>query len=106
MASTIQPIMPPSVGYAAGHGAARSPSAAGQSAREAGEEFEAMFIGQMIAHMFKGVGNDPLMGGGQAGELYRSMLQDEYGRTIARSGGIGIAESVTRELIKAQEGAQ
>lgn len=86
--------------------AARRPSPAEQAARQTGEEFEAMFIGQMVAHMFKEVGDDPLMGGGQAGQLYRSMLQDEYGKTIASAGGIGIADAVARELINAQEGSK
>lgn len=83
--------------------AAGRPSPAQQAARRTGEEFEAMFIGQMLAHMFEGIGEDPLTGGGQAGQLYRSMLHDEYARTIARSGGIGIADAVARELINAQE---
>lgn len=106
--TTTQAIGGPAIGGPAtggsATGAAHPPPAAAKAARRAGEEFEAMFIGRMIAHMFEGVGDDPLMGGGQAGQLYRSMLREEFGRTIARAGGIGIADAVTRELIEAQEG--
>jgi Rod binding domain-containing protein len=31
------------------------------------------------------------------------MLQDEYARLISRTGGIGIADAVLREMLKAQE---
>ena len=76
------------------------------AARKVGQEFEAVFLSQMIAHMFEGVGDDKLFGGGETGKLFRSMMQDEYGKTIARSGGIGIADSVTREVLKLQEKAR
>ena len=75
------------------------------AARKAGQEFEAMFLGQMIAHLFDGVGDDKLFGGGEAGKLYRSMMQEEYGKTTARAGGIGIADAVAREVLKLQERA-
>jgi Rod binding domain-containing protein len=31
------------------------------------------------------------------------MLRDEYGRLIARSGGVGVADAVMRQLLRAQE---
>ena len=58
--------------------------------REAGEQFEAVFLGQMLAHMFAGVGDDPLLGGGATGRVYRSLMHEEYGKVVARSGGLGI----------------
>ena len=72
------------------------------AARKVGQEFESVFLSQMIAHMFQGVGDDPILGGGEAGKLYRSMMQDEYGKVIAKSGGIGVADAVMREVIKMQ----
>lgn len=67
------------------------------------QEFEAMFIGQMLQHMFEGVDADPLFGGGKAEKIYQSMLVDEYGKIISRTGGIGVADQVKRELIRLQE---
>ena len=31
------------------------------------------------------------------------MMVEQYGKSIARSGGIGIADSVEREILKLQE---
>ena len=76
-----------------------------EAARAAAENFEAVFVGQMVAHMFAGIKEDGMFGGGQAGDLYRSMMNDEYGRAIARSGGIGVADQVMTQILKMQEGS-
>jgi flagellar protein FlgJ len=72
-------------------------------AREAAEEFEAIFIAQMLNPMFETVETDSLMGGGPAEGVYRSMMVEEASRSIAKKGGIGIADNVYRELLKMQE---
>ena len=48
-------------------------------------------------------GDGPLGGGGTGGETWRSFLTDEYAKEIAKSGGIGIADQVQRELLTLQE---
>jgi flagellar protein FlgJ len=70
----------------------------------AAKDFEAVFLTQMMQSMFAGLGDEGPMGGGEAMGTYRSMLADEYGKTIAASGGIGLADHVRRELIAAQQG--
>jgi len=77
-----------------------------EAARKAAEEFEAFFIGEFVETMFQGVGEDPMFGGGSGGQMFRSLLHREYANEMARSGGIGIADSVTAELLRAQENAQ
>lgn len=72
-------------------------------ARAAAEDFEAVFIAQMLSPMFESIPTDGPMGGGQAEGMYRSMFVTEAGKSIAQNGGIGIADSVYRELIKLQE---
>jgi Rod binding domain-containing protein len=52
--------------------------------------------------MFAGVNEGPF-GGGQAANTWRSFLTDEYARNFAKAGGIGIADSVYKELIALQE---
>ncbi|MFQ5347668.1 MAG: rod-binding protein [Rhodothalassiaceae bacterium] len=74
--------------------------------RKAAEDFEAVFLGQMLRPMFKGLATDGLFGGGHAEEIYRSLLIDEMGRSIAKSGGVGIADAVYRELVSIQEAQQ
>ena len=73
-------------------------------ARKAGEEFESMFLGQMLSHMFAGIETNEMFGGGHGETMMRSMLVDEYAKEMTRAGGIGIADAVTREILKIQEG--
>jgi len=84
-------------------GASPRPDAPTDSAREVALDFEAFFLGQVMAHMFTGLEPDPMFGGGPAEEIYRSMLSDEIGKAAARAGGGGIADSVMREILRHQE---
>lgn len=87
--------------------AARLPSLGGARDRAALEttarEFEAVFLGQMLQPMFAGVGAEEPFGGGMAEDMWKTMLADEYGKAIAKGGGIGIADAVVREMIRMQE---
>lgn len=74
-----------------------------RSLREAATDFEAVFLGQMLAPMFEGLKTDGPFGGGNAEEIFRSMMVDEMGTAIARSGGIGIADAVYQKLLALQE---
>lgn len=76
-----------------------------EKARETGKKFEAMFMTQMLNHMFTGMDQEKgLFGGGHAEAMFRPMLMDEYGKMIANRGnGIGIAEKVSRVLLSQQE---
>ena len=71
--------------------------------RKAAEDFEAFFLGQMLQPMFKSLNVEPPFGGGNAEEVWRSMMVDEMGKAMAKSGGIGIAASVKREILRMQE---
>ena len=71
--------------------------------REAAQSFEAFFISQMLADMFAGVETDPVFGGGPGETVFRSLMIDEYGKAVAKSGGIGIADNVMREIVLMQE---
>jgi len=82
-------------------------SAAGDlhtKARNAAKEFESVFLNAMLQPMFSAVKADGPFGGGTGSEVWRSLLTDEYAKTFAASGGIGIADHVYRALIAAQEG--
>jgi Rod binding domain-containing protein len=71
-------------------------------AKAAGEDFEAVFLNSMFQQMFSGVGKGPFGGGPGAG-IWRSFLTDEYAKSFVKSGGIGIAPQVQRELLAHQE---
>jgi peptidoglycan hydrolase FlgJ len=71
-------------------------------ARAAAEGFETVFLNSMLQQMFANVGEGPFSGGPGAG-VWRSFLTDEYAKSIVKSGGIGIADHVQRELLAQQE---
>jgi hypothetical protein len=70
---------------------------------ETAQEFESVFISQMLKHVFEGQQPNELMGGGSAEEIYQDMMVDEYGKLIARTGGIGVADAVKQQMLKLQE---
>ena len=74
--------------------------------RQAAQEFESVFLSTMLQQMFSGVKTDGPFGGGHGEEMFRSLLIEEYGSSIAAAGGIGVADEVARELLSIQEANQ
>jgi len=72
-------------------------------ARAVAQDFEAVFLNNMFQHMFTAIDGDGPFGGKGAAGVWRSFLTDEYAKTIAKAGGIGIADHVYRSLIQIQE---
>ncbi len=72
-------------------------------ARKVAEDFEAVFLGQMLQPMFRNIEAAEPFGGSPSEKMWRTMQVEEYGKVLAKSGGIGIADSVFREIIKTQE---
>ncbi|MHB2205186.1 rod-binding protein [Methylobacterium sp. CM6257] len=69
-------------------------------------EFESMFLESSLDRLTQSEGTDgPLGENGTGGGVYRSMLTKEYAGQIVRSGGVGIADSVFREIMKMQGAA-
>jgi Rod binding domain-containing protein len=73
--------------------------------RRAAEEFEAVFLAEMLSPMFEGIDTEGLGGGGLGEQIFRPMLVERYAEALSRAGGVGIAESVVRELMRLQETA-
>ena len=71
--------------------------------RKSAQEFETFFLSQMVGHMFEGIEVNSTFGGGQGESVYRSLMVQEYGRTLSKAGGVGIADMVGRELMRIQE---
>ena len=71
-------------------------------ARAAAEDFEAVFLNTMFQNMFTGISGEGPFGGDGASGVWRSFLTDEYAKSIAKAGGIGIADQVYRALIERQ----
>jgi peptidoglycan hydrolase FlgJ len=87
--------------------AAAGPASAAEGAppaavRRAAEEFESVFISQILGELRIGFTPPGLDSGGEE-DPFASMLRDEYAKIISRSGGIGLADGVLRELLRAQD---
>lgn len=83
---------------------AKSSSAVTDKARQASEDFEAVYLNAVFGQMFTGIDGEGPFGGGKALGVWRSFLTDEYARSFAKQGGIGIASEVYRTLMAQQEG--
>ena len=75
----------------------------GKQARKTAIDFEAFFLGQMLQPMFANINPEPPFGGGHSEKIWRSMLVDEMGKAMAEAGGLGIADSIHREILRLQE---
>jgi len=72
---------------------------------KAAQEFEAMFLAQLLQPMFEGVEMSPMGGDSPGSGVYKEMLVKEYGKAVAEAGGIGIADQVQQEMLRLQEQA-
>lgn len=76
--------------------AAKGPEKDG-ALREAAEQFEGLFIQQMLAAMRKTVPEDGLFSSSEEG-TFRSLADQQLAQDLARSGDFGIADALVRQL--------
>jgi len=69
----------------------------------ASKEYESVFISQFLGSMFSGIKTDGLTGGGQGEEMFRSLMINEFGKSIEQRGGFGLAAQMKAQLLKHQE---
>jgi len=108
MSTSNTPIVAPidvtstSGASAASRNVGRKPSRA--EVEKVAVEFEAMFLSAMLQPMFDklktGTG---LFGGGHGEDMFRPMLVDEYAKSMAKSGQVGIAKSIREQMLRLQE---
>ncbi len=86
---------------------AAAPKVTGDNAklREAAEEFESVFLAQILNAMGAGLDGNQGIGAGDDNP-FGGLLQQEYAKLISRSGGIGVADAVLREMLRLQETTQ
>ena len=71
-------------------------------AHQTAVSFEASFLSSMFQTMFKGVTTSAPFGGGEGEDMWKSFLAEQMAKQVAKRGGIGIAKSVEREMLKLQ----
>ena len=76
--------------------------AAQAKAKTQSQDFEAVFLNSMFSQMTAGLKGDGPFGDTVGTGVWRSMLTDQYARTFAKAGGIGISNEVYRTLILQQ----
>jgi Rod binding domain-containing protein len=83
----------------------KSPALTGNATAigKASKEFESVFISEFLGSMFQGISTDGPTGGGEGEEMFRSLLIDQYSQSLEKRGGFGLADAVTRQLLKQQE---
>jgi len=71
-------------------------------AKSTATDFEAVFLNQMFSQMTSGLKGDGPFGDTPGTGVWRSMLTEQYSKSFAKAGGVGIASNVYRELILQQ----
>jgi Rod binding domain-containing protein len=107
-ASTLPPSMttklsPGIVASLAPGVAAKLAPGVAAKARATATDFEQVFLNSMFSQMFTGIDGDGPFGGGKATGVWRSFLTDEYAKSFAKAGGIGLGDHIYRALIAQQE---
>jgi peptidoglycan hydrolase FlgJ len=70
--------------------------------RAKAQDFEALFLNSMFSQMTSGIKGEGPFGDTPGTGVWRSMLTDEYSKSFAKSGGVGISNEVFRTLILQQ----
>ncbi len=63
------------------------------------QDFEAVFLNSMFSQMSSGIQGDGPFGNTPGTGVWRSMVTEEYSKSIAKAGGVGISSEVYRDLI-------
>ena len=71
-------------------------------AKATATDFEAMFLNSMFSQMTSGIKGEGPFGDTVGTGVWRSMLTDEYSKSFAKAGGVGISNEVFRTLILQQ----
>ena len=71
-------------------------------AKATATDFEAMFLNQMFSEMTSGLKGEGPFGSTVGTGVWRSMLTEQYSKSFAKAGGVGIGDEVYRTLILQQ----
>ncbi|POR05640.1 hypothetical protein AU468_00235 [Alkalispirochaeta sphaeroplastigenens] len=67
--------------------------------RQVAQDFEALFMKKMLDSMRATLNpENRLVDTGMAGEFYEDMLYDEYAQVMAKTGGIGLADMIVKQV--------
>ncbi len=70
--------------------------------RATAQKFEEQFLSIMLQQMFEGVNTAAPFGGGPGEQMFKSFMTEAMAKQMTRGGGIGLADTVNREMLKLQ----
>ena len=71
-------------------------------AKTTATDFEAMFLNSMFSQMTSGIKGEGPFGNTPGTGVWRSMLTEQFSKSFAKAGGVGISNDVYRTLILQQ----
>ena len=74
----------------------------GQIKQTSQKSSKASFLGVMLGQMFSGLETAAPFGGGPGEAMFKSLLTDAIAKKMTDNGGVGLAASVQREMLKMQ----
>lgn len=76
-------------------------------AKKQADDFETMFLEQVTERLFAAPegSEGPLGENGVGGDIFKSQLTQEYAKQIQRAGGVGLSNTIMRDLLAMQEQA-
>lgn len=70
-----------------------------QAIKDKAQDFEAVFLNSMFSQMTSGIKGDGPFGDTPGTGVWRSMMTEQYSKSFAKAGGVGISNDVYRTLI-------
>jgi flagellar protein FlgJ len=70
--------------------------------KQTAQKFETSFMSIMLQQMFDGVDTAAPFGGGPGESMFKSLMTEAMAKQMTKAGGVGIAATVQREMLKLQ----
>jgi Rod binding domain-containing protein len=70
--------------------------------KQTAQKFESSFLSVMLQQMFEGTETSAPFGGGPGEQMFKSFMAEAMANKIVKNGGVGLAASVQREMLKMQ----
>lgn len=70
--------------------------------RQKAQELEGLFLNTLVSQMISSTNSRGMFGGGYAEETWKSMQAEQISNQISQAGGIGLADTIMKNLITLQ----
>ena len=102
MADLSAAVAPPSLIQPAADAQSAADLAKRGQIHQTSQKFEASFLSIMMQQMFEGTETSAPFGGGPGEQMFKSFMTEAMAKKMVKTGGVGLAASVEREMLKMQ----